>query len=70
MGQVDDIADVVAFLACSESRWITGEVIGVTGGQVAGATILRIYEAVPCQPVVTADAVAISDQSSWFCHVQ
>lgn len=43
MGQVDDIADVVAFLACSESRWITGEVIGVTGGQVAGATILRTF---------------------------
>ncbi len=41
MGQVDDIADVVAFLAGSASRWITGEIIGVTGGQATGATILR-----------------------------
>jgi NAD(P)-dependent dehydrogenase (short-subunit alcohol dehydrogenase family) len=41
MGQVDDIADVVTFLAGSASRWITGEIIGVTGGQAAGATILR-----------------------------
>jgi 3-oxoacyl-[acyl-carrier protein] reductase len=40
-GQPEDIADVVAFLASNESRWITGQVIAVNGGQLAAATILR-----------------------------
>lgn len=31
-GQVDDIADVVAFLATDEARWITGQNIRVNGG--------------------------------------
>lgn len=31
-GKPDDIAPVVAFLASEESRWISGELIGVTGG--------------------------------------
>lgn len=32
LGTPDDIANVVAFLAGPESRWITGETIGATGG--------------------------------------
>jgi 3-oxoacyl-[acyl-carrier protein] reductase len=31
-GQPRDIADVVAFLASEESRWVTGQVISATGG--------------------------------------
>lgn len=33
IGQPDDIADVVAFLASDNARWITGETIRVSGGQ-------------------------------------
>jgi 3-oxoacyl-[acyl-carrier protein] reductase len=32
LGRPEDIADVVAFIASEESRWITGEIIGATGG--------------------------------------
>jgi 3-oxoacyl-[acyl-carrier protein] reductase len=32
LGQPADIADVVAFLASQNARWITGQVIGVNGG--------------------------------------
>lgn len=32
LGTPDDIANVVAFLASEESYWITGEIIGATGG--------------------------------------
>jgi NAD(P)-dependent dehydrogenase (short-subunit alcohol dehydrogenase family) len=32
VGTVDDIAAVVAFLAGSESTWITGQMIGIDGG--------------------------------------
>jgi NAD(P)-dependent dehydrogenase (short-subunit alcohol dehydrogenase family) len=32
LAQPDDIGDVVAFLASSEARWITGETIRVDGG--------------------------------------
>jgi 3-oxoacyl-[acyl-carrier protein] reductase len=32
LGQPEDIADVVAFLASDEARWITGQIIGVNGG--------------------------------------
>ncbi|MCJ2072369.1 glucose 1-dehydrogenase [Methylobacterium sp. J-030] len=31
-GQPDDIAEVVAFLASDEARWVTGEVISASGG--------------------------------------
>jgi 3-oxoacyl-[acyl-carrier protein] reductase len=32
LGQPDDIADVVAFLAGPDARWITGQIIQATGG--------------------------------------
>ncbi|MFD4508462.1 SDR family oxidoreductase [Streptomyces sp. NPDC058457] len=32
MGQPADVADVVAFLASSDSRWVTGQCIDVSGG--------------------------------------
>ncbi len=35
MGQPEDIADVVVFLASDESRYITGQMIPVDGGMSA-----------------------------------
>lgn len=32
VGQPDDIADIVAFLASEDSRWVTGQMIDATGG--------------------------------------
>ncbi len=32
VGQPSDIADVTAFLASSDSRWVTGQLIDATGG--------------------------------------
>jgi 3-oxoacyl-[acyl-carrier protein] reductase len=32
LGRPEDIADVVAFLASDDARWVTGQVIGVSGG--------------------------------------
>src|SRR5581483_8770089 len=34
LGTPEDIADVVAFLASEEARWVTGQVIGVSGGLI------------------------------------
>jgi 3-oxoacyl-[acyl-carrier protein] reductase len=34
IGEVEDIADVVAFLASDDARWITGQVIHVNGGYI------------------------------------
>jgi 3-oxoacyl-[acyl-carrier protein] reductase len=34
LGQVDEIADVVAFVASDAARWVTGQVIRVNGGTV------------------------------------
>ena len=36
LGDAADVADVVAFLACDEARWITGQVIDVSGGLFLG----------------------------------
>jgi 3-oxoacyl-[acyl-carrier protein] reductase len=33
LGDPEDIADVVAFLASDEARWLTGQVINASGGQ-------------------------------------
>jgi 3-oxoacyl-[acyl-carrier protein] reductase len=32
IGVPDDIADVVAFLASGDARWVTGQVLAATGG--------------------------------------
>ena len=34
LGKVEDIADVVAFLASDHARWITGQVVHVNGGYI------------------------------------
>ncbi|MFB8276873.1 SDR family NAD(P)-dependent oxidoreductase [Nocardia colli] len=36
VGQAMDVADVVAFLATDEARWITGSVLDATGGALLG----------------------------------
>lgn len=37
LGQPDDIADIVAFLASDEGRWLTGVTVPANGGLVVGA---------------------------------
>jgi NAD(P)-dependent dehydrogenase (short-subunit alcohol dehydrogenase family) len=32
IGKVEDIADAAAFLASPDSRWITGQILDVSGG--------------------------------------
>ena len=32
LGTPDDIADVVAFLASDDARWVTGQILGASGG--------------------------------------
>jgi 3-oxoacyl-[acyl-carrier protein] reductase len=32
LGRPEDIADVVAFVVSDDARWVTGEIIGATGG--------------------------------------
>jgi NAD(P)-dependent dehydrogenase (short-subunit alcohol dehydrogenase family) len=36
IGQAADIADVVAFLASDDARWVTGQSIEASGGQWLG----------------------------------
>ncbi|MBN9431713.1 MAG: SDR family oxidoreductase [Bosea sp.] len=33
VGEVEDVADIVAFLASDDARWVTGELIDASGGQ-------------------------------------
>jgi len=44
VGQPEDIADIVAFLASDEGRWLTGLTIPATGGQIASATTIFAYD--------------------------
>ena len=39
LGAPDDIADVVAFLASPDSRWVTGQFIDASGGLLLGPTL-------------------------------
>jgi 3-oxoacyl-[acyl-carrier protein] reductase len=39
-GAPDDIADIVAFLASDEARWLTGQTLAATGGAVTSATTI------------------------------
>ena len=32
LGEVEDIADTAAFLASPDSRWVTGQLIDISGG--------------------------------------
>lgn len=45
IGQPSDIADIVAFLASPDARWITGQVIDASGGSFLGPTGLRAMSA-------------------------
>ena len=36
VGEPEDVADVVAFLASDEARWVTGAFIDATGGTLLG----------------------------------
>ena len=36
VGQPADIADVVAFVASDDARWVTGQCIDATGGSLLG----------------------------------
>lgn len=36
LGEPDEIADTMAFLSSSDSRWVTGQIIRVNGGQTVG----------------------------------
>jgi NAD(P)-dependent dehydrogenase (short-subunit alcohol dehydrogenase family) len=39
VGQVSDVADIVAFIASEDARWITGSFIDATGGTLLGSTL-------------------------------
>jgi len=34
LGRPDDIADVIVFLASDQARWLTGQVLRVSGGHI------------------------------------
>jgi 3-oxoacyl-[acyl-carrier protein] reductase len=39
LGQADDVADVVAWLASDQSRWVTGQIIDASGGLHLGPKV-------------------------------
>lgn len=43
LGRPDDIADVVAFIASDEARWITGVTLPANGGLVTTAANIMVY---------------------------
>lgn len=42
VGRVDDVADVVAFLASDDGRWITGHWLDVTGGSLPWPAYVQV----------------------------
>ncbi|MFC9253204.1 SDR family oxidoreductase [Amycolatopsis thailandensis] len=42
LGTADDIADVVAFLASDDARWVTGQVLDASGGLFLGPPALGV----------------------------
>jgi NAD(P)-dependent dehydrogenase (short-subunit alcohol dehydrogenase family) len=46
IGQVEDIADIVAFLATDDARWITGAIIDASGGALLGPALPKVSAAV------------------------
>jgi 3-oxoacyl-[acyl-carrier protein] reductase len=43
LGRPEDIADVVAFLACDEGRWLTGITLPATGGAVTAGSTIAVF---------------------------
>jgi 3-oxoacyl-[acyl-carrier protein] reductase len=43
VGRPDDIADIVAFLASDDARWLTGQTLQANGGQVTTAATIMVY---------------------------
>jgi len=41
VGRPEDVADVVAFLASAQTRWVSGQIIDATGGSRLGGRPLR-----------------------------
>lgn len=44
VGQPEDIADITAFLASDDARWLTGVTLPANGGQVGSATTIFAYD--------------------------
>ena len=44
IGEPEDIADVVAFFASDESRWLTGLTVAANGGLITTAATLLAYD--------------------------
>ncbi|TVL93053.1 SDR family oxidoreductase [Streptomyces sp. SAJ15] len=57
LGTPEEFADVVAFLASDESRWITGQVVLADGGLSLGAALLSPPPAptAPAEPTATVE---------------
>jgi len=45
IGEPEDIAEVVAFLASDEARWLTGVTLAANGGQITSAMNILVREA-------------------------
>ena len=43
LGRPEDIADIVAFVASDEGRWLTGVTLAATGGAVAAGSTIAAY---------------------------
>jgi NAD(P)-dependent dehydrogenase (short-subunit alcohol dehydrogenase family) len=54
LGQPEDVADMVAFLASDRSRWITGQTWGVDGGFFAQLPTTPAFQALRAQAAAVA----------------